>query len=77
FAALLELKICILLDVGTNLHKPQYITCEKIRLLIKENLLNPLIVSQNFKYKISNILDKPSESVFGYILVLPDAFSTY
>ncbi|CAG8783977.1 28285_t:CDS:2 [Dentiscutata erythropus] len=41
------------------------------------NLLNPLITSQNFKYKISNILDKPSESVFGYISVLLGTFSAY
>ncbi|CAG8731466.1 17172_t:CDS:2, partial [Dentiscutata erythropus] len=41
------------------------------------NLLNPLIAFQNFKYKMSNILDKPSESVFGYISVLPGVFSIY
>lgn len=34
------------------------------------NLINPLVAAQNFEYKMSNILDKPLESVFGYITVL-------
>jgi chitin synthase len=29
-------------------------------------VLNPLVAAQNFEYKMSNILDKPLESVFGY-----------
>lgn len=38
--------------------------------LFWRNLLNPLVAAQNFEYKMSNILDKPLESIFGYITVL-------
>jgi hypothetical protein len=40
-----------------------------------KNPLNPLVATQNFEYKMSNILDKPLEYAFSSISVLLGAFS--
>ncbi|KAF7188378.1 Chitin synthase C [Pseudocercospora fuligena] len=93
FGEVLQPNICVLIDAGTRPGRSSIYdlwkafdrepmcagACGEIKAMLEKgkNLINPLVAAQNFEYKMSNILDKPLESAFGFITVLPGAFSAY
>ncbi|CAG8816686.1 12769_t:CDS:2, partial [Gigaspora margarita] len=72
FCPILNPKICVFIKAGTI---PAG-TCGRL-ISMKDKTINPISCTQMFEHEMSNILDKPFESIFGYITSLPEEFSAY
>lgn len=92
FAEQVQPDYTVLLDVGTKPTKSSFYKLLSALEINKQiggvcgeiavdrplpNLCNWVVAAQHFEYKISNIMDKATESCFGFISVLPGAFSAY
>jgi chitin synthase len=65
---------CILHLLNSLPFNPFFITPVAV---FESKRTNFVIATQEYEYKISNVMDKSLESVLGYITVLPGAFSAY
>lgn len=90
FSKQLQPKYCVLVDVGTG---PKEKAIYYLVQAMEQNpqvggatgeieaqassLCNVLEAAQFFEYRSGHVMDKPMESVFGYISVLPGAFSAF
>ncbi|RIB27717.1 Glycosyltransferase Family 2 protein [Gigaspora rosea] len=89
FCPILNPKICVLIKAGTKpgersiynlwktfLNHQVAGTCGRL-ISMKDKTINPISCAQMFEHEMSNIFDKPFESIFGYITTLPEEFSAY
>jgi chitin synthase len=81
FCKVFDPKYCMLVDAGTEPEEKSlfylYKALEKSDKIDRDSVFDVLCYAQKVEYKFSHILDKSLESVFGFITVLPGAFSGY
>ncbi|CAG8833718.1 15298_t:CDS:2, partial [Cetraspora pellucida] len=75
FCPTLNPQICVLIEVGVRPGVCGKLDATNNRSWTKS--LNPVVGAQLFENKIYNTINKPFESIFGYIPSLPKGFSAY